>query len=217
MALEDERGRHVLPGLPEWECLLDGMYSLVTDRISGEEIHVDLVNGPGIFSFCQLATYFHSHKQPGPAASALLELHPSCWALRLTVDELRTAGLIRDVDAFDFELCEAAQALEGPISAFLDAWQDPDRRLWLAALIGDWPAARAAAPTAGDPGLVALTGDHARGCRQRWVEHIRSRIAQEGLDDESLHALAEAGAGDLATYVCQALDRPSRSPSRRWN
>src|SRR4051812_13149911 len=45
MALEEEVGRHPLPGLPEWECLLDGMYSLVIDRVTGEHIHLDLING----------------------------------------------------------------------------------------------------------------------------------------------------------------------------
>src|SRR3954470_5304032 len=33
VALEDARERHVLPGLPEWECILEGMYSLVINRI----------------------------------------------------------------------------------------------------------------------------------------------------------------------------------------
>jgi hypothetical protein len=208
MALELLCERWFVPGLPEWECLLDGIDTLVRNRVSGEQIHVDLVGGPGVFSGCQLAGHFQSFRHPGPAAQRLLELHPSCRAVRLAVNDLIDAGMIHPVDDIDFELCAAARKLNVRIAAFLDAWQDPKRRPWLAALIGDWPAAHAAAKAVGDPGLLALTEDRARKCHQQWLEYLRERISSKGLDDESLHALAEAGAADLPDYLREALGRP---------
>jgi hypothetical protein len=214
VALEDLQERWFVPGLPEWECELDGMYSWLINRISREQIHVDLVHGPGVFSSCQLSGHFRSQRHPGPDVRRLLELCPSCWALRLVAEELIDAGMIHPVDEFDFELCAAARALEGPIAAFLDTWQDHDRRPWLAALIGDWPAAHAAARAVGDPGLVALIGDRPRECREQWLDSIRDRIAEEGLDDDSLHALAEAGARTCRSTCIGPSTGRIRSPSR---
>jgi hypothetical protein len=207
VALEDARGRHPMPGLPAWECLLDDMDTLVVNRVTGEEIHLDLVHGPEVFSSCQLPDHFRSRRNPGTAARRLLELHPSCRALRLPLEKLLAAGLIHEVDAFDFQICTALRWLEEPIADFLEAWDDPGRRPWLAASIGDWPAAHAAAMAGGDPDLICLTGDRARRCRELWLGSIRTRIAEEGLDDEILHALADAEAGDLPEYVRQALDQ----------
>jgi hypothetical protein len=75
----------------------------------------------------------------------------------------------------------------------------------LAAHLGDWPAAAAAAGSLGRPELVALTAARAEECRRLWEERLRGEADGSGLDGEVLHALAAAGTESLGQYVGRAL------------
>jgi hypothetical protein len=47
---------------------------------------------------------------------------------------------------------------------FREQWQDADRRLWLAATIGDWGLAHELAQATRDSKLITFTGERAQQC-----------------------------------------------------
>lgn len=149
----------------------------------------------------------------GPAERRLLELHPEAHALRLSLETLARAVLIEwiDDDEIDFALSEEARLLDAAIHAFLGVWGSGSGRAYLAAAIGDWLAAHAAALAAGDVPLIAATGPRAEACRWRRLAAIRRQVDRRGLHRERLHALADAVAEDLPDYVRQALRRPGEA------
>jgi hypothetical protein len=60
------------------------------------------------------------------------------------------------------------------IEEFTEAWEERSNRLWLSALIGDWPAAATAAEESGDPQLIAITRSRADRFRALRMSRIRS-------------------------------------------
>jgi hypothetical protein len=205
--LEEATARGFVPGLPEWEYDLDGEDTDLAHRVTGEHIHLDLVNGPEVMRRSGFAQYLLHRRRPGEADRRLLEFYPHRQPLWMVFDDLVDAGVLRRFDETDVELCDAVREHAGAIAAFCSAWREPAARLWLAALVNDWPAARAAARARADPALVALTGPRARRCRRRRLADLRGRVEHSGLSDELLYALADAGADDLPRYVRHALAR----------
>jgi hypothetical protein len=121
-------------------------------------------------------------------------IKPSTATVELGVAELEAAGLVERVlireGSFGHSLTPAALEHAASIAAFADGWFTRDRTFWrvtpakrvvLAAAIGDWPAAHAAAidmdRTDGtqSPQLVAFTHERAGRCRARRDADPRSR------------------------------------------
>src|SRR5436305_358749 len=100
---------------------------------------------------------------PPPDLAAALDALPPAGALAAP----RAAGALHQVDEEEFELCGRVTRRADAIGGFLDAWEDatPLARVWLAALVGDWPAAHDAAVAVGEPALVRVTGPRAEACR----------------------------------------------------
>lgn len=86
---------------------------------------------------------------------------------------------------------------------FSTAWTAPERRLWLSALIEDWPAAHEVA--AGLPGLTALTAPRAEQCREMRRQRLQHELGVQYRAADALHALADLGATDLDNRVEDAL------------
>jgi hypothetical protein len=63
------------------------------------------------------------------------------------------------------------------ILRFCEQWKDPDHRLWLASVIGDWALAHELAQVKGDAKLVAFTGERAEESRLLETE-TAARIEQ---------------------------------------
>ena len=68
--LEEATGRFILPGRPDWDAELDGNDSYLVHRTTGERVHVDMLNGPGLFSRGRFARYLLEHRQPRPGRAA---------------------------------------------------------------------------------------------------------------------------------------------------
>jgi hypothetical protein len=99
-----------------------GDASALIHRPTDEELHVDLLNGPGVFSRTRFEDYLGRHRRPGSGQRRLLELHPACRALPLTLDALMAAGLLHEVDEVEFELCGAVWERARAIGTLLEAW-----------------------------------------------------------------------------------------------
>jgi hypothetical protein len=206
--LEEIAARGHVPGHPEWEFEVEPGQATLSHRGDGEVIVVDTSNWPGVFGEGSFAEALLSHARPGPATLRLLELHPGLHTLPLALRDVSRAGLLHPVIPGHYDLCPEAWKAAGRIGAFLAAWRGrPDRRIWLAALIGDWQAAHEAACLDGDPDLVVLTGPRAERCRQLRLERLRRHIAARGPCEETLRGLAAAGAEDLPQHLRRALKR----------
>jgi hypothetical protein len=200
--------RGIIPGLPDWEYYLDGNDSHLTHRGTRERIHVDVLNGPELIPEHAFARHYSTHREPGPAERRLGELFPEGRGLSLALRVLRRKGLLHPTFEGEFELCGEVSRHTGAVERFLDRWENPEDRLWLAALLGDWPAADATAERLGRGDLTALTRPRAESCRWWWAEWLRRRAGRAGLYDDLLCALAHAGVPDLPRYLEQGLEEP---------
>jgi hypothetical protein len=198
-----------MPGLPQWSFDLDGNASFVTNRATGEHLHVDVCNGPDVMATGYFEEYVRKHRRPGPAERRLAELHPNGKGLLTSLHCLRRARFFHVIDGedygtFEFELCGRLNKFVKPVREFLRAWRDPGNRVVLATVIGDWPVVEELARARGDSALANSAAALSAESRRRWLNTVRV-LADEGLPD-GLFALANAGAEDLPEYLRAALD-----------
>jgi hypothetical protein len=192
-----------VPGLPEWEYFFHGIGCCLTHKVTGEQIDVNFWGDTAEhFDVFFYTNYLKSLRQPEPPEQRLRELYPSLRAIRLASDSLVAAGALIPLAGRDShpprvsdEVLDRADAIEG----FCPAWAGPRNRLWLAALIGDWPAAHAAA--AGQPGHESITAPRAERCRQLRRKFLLGVTGYDASD--ALYGLTELGAADAE--VEQAL------------
>jgi hypothetical protein len=114
-------------------------------------------------------------------------IEPSTATAELGVAELEAAGLVERVlireGSFGHSLTPAALEHAASIAAFSDRWRQVtgEKQVWLAAAIGDWPAAHAAAlrierrDNTPCPELIAFTRERAGRCRARRDADPRAR------------------------------------------
>jgi hypothetical protein len=214
---QDLVARGIVPGMPAWEFALDRGIGLLTHRLTGERLHVDLLHGPRFGSRWDFFRYLGTNRRPGPAARRVAALHPTARAVDLALDEIAGAGLLRDVSGGDLEregdveLDEALLGLCDPADELQAALSDPARRIWLCARLGDWMAARGAARDRGEAGIVALTDPRSRRCLQLRQDSLRRLAARSGPSGALLHAMIDAGVGDLPAHLRRAIEVPGEA------
>jgi hypothetical protein len=235
MALGHPQGvpqQGTVPGLPEWEYFFHGKGCCLSHKVSGEAIDVDFEDDTAeYFDLYFYEKYLESLREPEPPERRLLDLHPSVSPLALAVDDLLAAGALAPAPGGDgrpFRVGDAALRHEAAFDSFCVAWADPARRPWLAALVGDWPAAHGEALRSGDAAMVALTAGRAEQCRRlRRLRLLSARRDQrhasvalrgladlggEGLDD----ALVEALRGPLTGVASAALEVIGKQDDPAW-
>jgi hypothetical protein len=200
----------IVPGMPEWAFRLDGNVSFITNRATGERLHIDIINGPGVIGSYYFRDYFTNIRQPGPAEQRLKELFPGGNGLMVAMDYLNSQSLLHLIlppedGIVEFELCGRLDKYAEDVEAFLTAWEKPEQRLVLGGLIGDWPAVEAAAPEGQSDVAVRATALAAQS-RHRWLNLARVAMGN-GLGD-ALYALAHAKAEDLPEYLEASLTDP---------
>ncbi len=214
-----------VPGSPEWEYYFHWRGCCVSHKVRGDAIDVDFFDDTADY----FDTYFYvrflkSLRQPEPPEARILGLHPSVRPVAIAFTDLTSAGaLVQGGDPerprpprLPAEVLDYAEDVE----RFCDLWGDPTRRLWLAAVIGDWPAAHELAT----PELAEGTAGRADACRRQRHEHLRAVTgfpasdALHGLDDLGVadQYLAEAFQGPPSGQISAALEIAERQPDSRW-
>jgi hypothetical protein len=197
-----------VPGMPEWEYYFHGRGCRVTHKVDGESIDVDFYGDTAEY----FDTYFYTHyleslRRPEPPEQRLRALHPSPRTITLAIADLLAAGALTPLqgrDAHPYRLADEVTDALDAIDAFCAAWADPSRRVWLAALIGDWPAADEAAPAE----LTAVTASRAARCRELWWGRLRRDLGAPFIGADALQALADLNAPDLDRHLESALRGP---------
>jgi hypothetical protein len=202
-----------VPGLPEWEYYFHGRGCCLTNRVTAEEVDVDFFDDSAeYFDLWFYENYLKSLRDPPPPERRLLDLHRSVQPVRLAAEDLLRAGLLTPQpgrDAFPFRVGDAILCYEEAVTDFCRSWADADRRLWLAALVGDWPAAHEEAVRKSDTGLREITDMRARQCRELRQERLLRALRDDRLAPPALRGLADLGAEALPGALAEVLRGPA--------
>lgn len=202
--------RGPVPGMPEWEYYFHGRGGRVTHKVAGDRIDVDFWdNTAEYFDTFFYNNYFESLRRPEPPEQRLRELHPSARAVTVAIADLLASGALTPLEGREshpYRLADKVLASLDAIGAFCGAWAYLERRVWLAALIGDWLGADEEA--AGRPKLTAITGPRAQKCREMWWERLRRSLGEPFKGADALQALADMKAPDLGSRLEDALNGP---------
>jgi hypothetical protein len=195
-----------VPGMPEWEYYFHGRGCCLTHKVNGDAIDVDFWDDSAeYFDTYFYIWYLESLRCPEPAEQRLRELHRSLRPVGIAMKDLIAAGALTPLpgrDSHPPRVSAEVLACQDAIEALCRAWPLPGQRLWLAALIGDWPAAHEAA--AGQPEVERITARRAEKCRQLRRERLLKETGYPAAD--ALHGLAELGNAQ------ECLEQAFRSP-----
>jgi hypothetical protein len=198
-----------VPGLPEWEYYFHGKGCCLTHKVTGDRIDVDFwEDSAEYFDTFFYTNYLESLRQPDPAEGRLLELHRSIRPVSLSVADLLGAGMLTPLpgrETHPYRISDPVLARAETIEAFCAAWSDERQRLWLAALVGDWPAAQDAAARSDHPLKSGVTEKRAGQCRELRRRRLLRAIGDEGRAHDALWALADLGPADVAPVLADAL------------
>ncbi|MHB1559052.1 MAG: DUF6896 domain-containing protein [Isosphaeraceae bacterium] len=204
--------RGLVPGLTEWEYFFHGAGCCLTHRGTGQDIDVDFFEDSGeYFDEFFYHNFLRSLRHPEPPEARLIELHPSFKPIGLAVGSLLESGVLvtrEGRESHPFRVAEWVLDQEEAIDAFCTSWDDPGRRLWSAAVAGDWPAAHALAVERGERKLIELTAGRAEACRSSRRRELLDYWVDERRRSEALMALDDLGAEGLDEILSQALKGP---------
>jgi hypothetical protein len=105
------------------------------------------------------------------------------------------------------KLPRSCRSFNGAVQAFWGAWQNPERRLALAAMIGDWPVVVELAQQQGRSELAAQAAVSAERCQRQWLTIVRYGADSYAYPD-ALRALAHAKAEELSDYLKEGFVDP---------
>jgi hypothetical protein len=222
----------LVPGLTEWEYYFHGKGCCLTHRGTGEAIDVDFFGAVAeYFDIYFYIKYLKSLKEPEPTEARLIALHPSSEPLRLATEDLLDVGMLMPMEGRDghpFRIAEEVLDHEQEIDEFCEAWENPDRRPWLAAAIGDRPEAHEQALSLGDRGLIDATAKRASDCMAlrsrellaRWVDEPERGNVLLALDDLNAEVLGEllelTLKGTIGGATSQAMEIIERRDDLEW-
>ena len=200
-----------VPGSPEWEYFFHGCGCCLTHKVDGDEIDVDFSDDSADYFDMYLYTNFlKSLRRPELPEQRLRDLHPDIRAINISVADLLAAGALAPLpgrDSHPFRIREEVLACASAMDAICTAWPDRGSRLWIAALVGDWPGAHEVAT--GQPGLEALISVRAEQCLEIRRRRLRSELGGQGRASDALVALADLGAPELDGFLEESLRRPT--------
>jgi hypothetical protein len=152
-----------VPGMPDWEYFFHGRGCRITHKVDGDAIDVDFWDDSAeYFDTFFYKNYLDSLRRPELPEQRLRELHPSARAIAIAIHDLIVMGALTPLpgrDSHPYRIADDVLASLGAFAEFCTAWAVPERRIWLAALVGDWLAANEAAARISE--LTAVTARRA--------------------------------------------------------
>ena len=211
-----------LPKDPVWEVEIwsDGPQVLarLQHRVTGEAIVTDVTDGKRRTQTVleDLGSHVDSESRLEPAA----RLQELCIQ-GVNVDPYAQDCLLRNhVIDVDYEVDESAPEFaeirhrlskysvqrEKSVHRFCRVWQGTGNRLWIAALIGDWPLAAELAKELDNVHLLEITSMRAHDCREQRLKCIQwSLLNSRTCCTDDLKALSALEAPNLGTHVQRGL------------
>jgi hypothetical protein len=138
------------------------------------------------------------------------------WEVEFATTELVAARVLLETyfDGSPFEekgeadahrLSRMACAVARSVSTFCRLWKEPHNRLWLAALVGDWPSANELVQSHLDPQVRRTVGERFEAYRQRRLAIARFNLDLEADSIYDMEVLFRGGAEDFEDYVQRFL------------
>lgn len=204
---QDLPQRGPVPGMPEWEYYFHGKGCRLSHKVHGEVIDVDFWDeSADYFDTFFYEKYLRSLSNLEPPERRLCELHPSVGTIRIAIDDLISIGALTpppDRDSHPFRLSDDVLSFKDEIDAFCLVWEDPTRRTFLAAAIGDWLAVEHI--TKCDDVVDSLVESRANTCRELWQQRLRLLLNENFKGGDALQALADMRAPSLETDLVDVL------------
>ena len=202
--------RGSVPGIPDWEYYFHGRGCCLTHKVKGDQIDVDFWGDSAeYFDTFFYTNYLESLRVPEPVEQRLIELHPSLRPVSMSIADLVVGGALTplpDREEHPNRVSDEVLNQSETIKKFCHAWADPQRRLWLAALIGDWTAALEAAK--GQKDLEHMISPRAVRCSELRHQKLKRQITSKSRAMEALWGLADMNATDLTRTLEEALRQP---------
>lgn len=199
-----------VPGLPEWEFYFHGRGCCLTHKLHGESIDVDFFDDSAdYFDTWFFERFLESLRRADLPEQRLRELHPSVCGLSIAIFDLLAAGGLVPLpgrDCHPYRLSDEVAATADRVDSFCTAWHDKRRRLWLAALIGDWLTANDLA--SGDAAYASVTSGRAARCRELREARLQRELHIEFRGADALAAMADLKPKKLDYYIESALQGP---------
>jgi hypothetical protein len=188
--LRQAGGSGVVPGFSEWEYLFHGVGCRLTHRVTGESIETETGEG---FDFFFWTCPLRPDRQLDPVSRRMVELHPSVQSLRVTLAELREAGVVQSeqADVFRFNLSRAVTRHQRTVDAFCKLFDDD----------ASWPRLR---QVIGDP----VGSEDSGAAREGRLATVRRHLDGTTLRSEALYALADLRAPELPARLRGVLAEP---------
>ena len=199
-----------VPGMPEWEYYIHGKGCCISHKVNGDAIDVDFWDDSAeYFDTFFYKNYLESLRHPEPPEQRLRALHPSARNVTVAITDLIAGGALTPLpehDTHPYRVADEVLDSADAIDSFCTAWAGLKRRVWLAALVGDWPAANEVAE--GQTELTAITATRAESCCEIRRQRLRLDLGEQYKGADALQALADLGAVDLNQSLNDALLGP---------
>jgi len=196
-----------VPDMPGWyfELTNDGdVFCILTHRSSGKEIEVDLSD---LIQNDESECSEEDDDQEQPIDD------PQIPRLFISSSYISIGGATIEVQTSVEQIDKEVLSHRHAILAFAEGWEDQERRVWLAALIGDWSSAHEAAKALKDPELIAVTRKPAKRCIKTRLRAARKELKSTWCEPKALETLLELGAKDLPRLLCNLLEQdPNPNP-----
>jgi len=209
-----------MPGMPAWYVVIaDADWGAIHNDTTMEKIVINRY--PEVIEHI---CFPEELTGPGPSANpwdiaGRLAVRARGREIHAAIDELMAAGILlkTDSDGVVFEeicppfvnrLAQCARHMRRSVRKFRRLWEDPKNRLWLAALIGDWPSANEIAQAHDDPEVRRVVANKFDAYRQRRLAIARCNLSLEPDSLHDLEVLCREEAEDFqghAEHAIQAL------------
>jgi hypothetical protein len=199
----------LVPGVPDWEYFFHGRGCGLKHRGTGELIDVDFF-GPaadGLDAGFYLE-FLRSLHDPESPEKRLVDLHPSIEPIRLAIAELFDDGLLVPVDRSSgraFRLSEKLLDQAESIDIFCREWERAERRIHLAASIGDWLAAHDEARALNREDAADILWRRSTACRAKRCDDLVVHRDVGALKREALLALDDLDAEVLTDSIASVI------------
>jgi hypothetical protein len=228
-----------IPGMPDWRLVqVSDRWGIIGNKAMGEKIVVNRarpVGEPLIFP-AQLPSFV-------PAASpwdiwGRLAANTSGHEMQLAIDDLVAARVLLEISFFDepwegqkdpeaYRLALWVRGMFRDVRRFRDLWSEPENRLWLAVLIGDWVSANELAQAHHDPNVKRIVSERFDAYQQRRLVIARCNLTVDPTSWCDLLTLREMQPEEFPSYAETAIELLGANPDlailacatgdSRWN
>ena len=206
-----------LPGMPQWRLTLKaGHLIIVAHEVTGEQLAIN--DRPLGDEHLVLAAFIPTWLRPRSMwdVGGRLLASIGSGSILTAIEELVAARVLVEIDFFGFvwekdrfpeghRLAYWVRRMYPAVSRFCRLWAEETNRLWLAAIIGDWPSADELAQSHGDPEVQRVVAEKLEAYQKRRVSIARNNFLLNPDSVADLTALCEEGVEDFPTFAEHAI------------